>query len=358
MIAMRARLPRWGWLCAVVLSGALGAACLMPAYLVQATGGQLDLLARARPIDRVIQDPEVSLATRELLAELPELKRYAADHGLRVKKIYTSYVEVPPEATVWYVGAAEPLSFRSRRFCFPVAGCFTGLGWFDLDEALAYRDRMARRGYDVYLRPAAAYSTGGFFPDPVTSSMLSSGPDSVIDLANVIFHESVHATVLIPNQMFFNESLAEFIGDTLTVDYLAHKYGADSPLIRQFRADEAWRQTRVERLMDAYRALDALYRGTKSRAEKLREKEAILDALVVDLRLQRRPNNASLIELRMYKGGHDWFAETLGACGSVSGVLAAAKRLGQKDFQATLQEDLAPVAKRMAELCASRGATR
>lgn len=319
---------------------------------MQASAGQLDLLSRAQPIEELLLDPDVPLETRELLAELPELKRYAAAGGLRVKKIYTTYVEVAAEATVWFVGASDSLAFKSRRFCFPIAGCFTGLGWFDLDEALMYRDQMARKGYDVYLRPAAAYSTGGFFPDPVTSSMLTSGPNSVVDLANVIFHESVHATVLVPNQMFFNESFAEFIGDTMTVQYLSERYGEASPFIAEFASDEAWRKKRIERLMASYRDLDALYKAPLPRAEKLATKEKIIDALVSDLRLQRRPNNASLIELRLYKGGHDWFVDTLAACGTVKKMIAAAKRLRRKDFKVTLQEDLAPIAARLTTLCA------
>lgn len=347
--------PRHALLLAAVVSSLLTmGGCLTSRYLMQAGAGQFDLLTRARPIDEILYDPEVPLSTRELLAELDELKTFGRKAGLRIKRQYLDYVEVAPEATVWFVGAADPLSFKSRRFCFPIAGCFTGLGWFDLDEALIYQKEMRAKGYDVFVRPAAAYSTGGWFPDPVTSAMLTSGPSSLVDLANVIFHESVHATVLIHDQMFFNESFAEFIGDALTIQYFNAKHGEGNPLVAEFLADEVWRETRVQRLMTTYKELAALYAGTASRADKLAKKEKIIDSLVADLRLQRRPNNASLIEVRLYKGGQEQFAGALTACGTVPALLRASKRLRKRDFKTTMQEDLAPVATRLVALCGKK----
>ena len=102
--------------------------CLMTRYLSQAASGQLRLLSQARPIDEVIADPETPERTRVLLSEIAGIKAFGARMGLDTSKNYKKYVEVPASGTVWFVGAAPPLSFEARSWCFPIAGCFTGLG--------------------------------------------------------------------------------------------------------------------------------------------------------------------------------------------------------------------------------------
>ncbi|MEZ4365953.1 MAG: aminopeptidase [Kofleriaceae bacterium] len=149
-------------LLALVTCG-LGAGCLMPRYLAQAAYGQAGLLGGARPLDEVIADPEVPLRTRMLLAEVPEIKAYGASYGLDTRHNYHRYVELDGRAAVWFVGAADPLSFAPRRWCFPIVG-FTGLGWFDEDAAVRHRDELIAAGYDAFARPAGAYSPAAGSP--------------------------------------------------------------------------------------------------------------------------------------------------------------------------------------------------
>ncbi|HVV87463.1 MAG TPA: aminopeptidase [Kofleriaceae bacterium] len=330
----------------------LAGGCLMPRYLSQAVRGQLDLLQRARPIDQVIADPETPARTRVLLGEIAGIRAFAGHEGLRTGKNYRTYVEVAPEATVWFVGAADPLSFTPRRWCFPVAGCFTGLGWFDQDDAIHHRDQLLRAGYDAMARPAGAYSTGGWFHDPITSSMLDDGPDAFAELANVVLHESVHATVLIPDQPYFNEGLAEYVGDTLTGLWLAERFGPDAPELAAWQEVQAWQRTRMARLFSAYEELDELYKSTKSKADKLAAKKQIIDRLVADLDLWTRPNNANLVELRVYKASYDAFAKVREACGGdVRKLMKVAGTLKRGDFPAPVTEDLSPVLTIMEARC-------
>jgi predicted aminopeptidase len=325
--------------------------CLMTRYLSQATAGQLRLLSRARPIEQVIADPETPERTRVLLSEIAGIKAFGARNGLKTGRNYTKYVEVPASGTVWFVGAAPPLSFEARRWCFPIAGCFTGLGWFDEDVALAHRDALLRDGWDAMARPAGAYSTGGWFPDPVVSSMLSPHDDAFAELANVLLHESVHATVLIPDQMYFNEGLAEAIGDLLTDVWLIERFGAAAAERTAWTATQLRRRERVDRSFATYQALDALYQSARPDPEKLAEKTRILDQLVDDLRLWSRPNNASLVELRLYKAHYDGFARAARTCGGAPGLLAAADTLRRADFAETLQEDLEPALTLIEQRC-------
>jgi predicted aminopeptidase len=326
--------------------------CLMPRYLAQAAYGQLDLLQRARPISEVVADPDVPLRTRMLLSEIPDMKAFGAAHGLYTRHNYERYVELDESAAVWFVGASDPLDFAPRQWCFPIAGCFAGLGWFDVDAAFAQRNDLIARGYDAFARPADAYSTGGWFHDPVVSSMISAGDDAWSWLVNVILHESTHATVFIPDEPYFNEGFAEYIGDHLADDWLVRRFGADSDEVVRYRANLAKHAARTARQLTAYVALEAVYASGASRADKLAQKAAIIDALVADLNLRERPNNATLIELRVYRAAGDGFGRVQAACGgSLDRMIAAGKKLTRDDFTKPLQDDLGPVLRRMGDLC-------
>jgi predicted aminopeptidase len=325
--------------------------CLMPRYLAQAGYGQLDLLARARPIDEVVRDPDTSARTAMLLAEIPAIKEYGRSHGLSIRRNYTNFVAVPRPGVVWFVGAADPLKFKPLKWCFPIAGCFAGLGWFDEDEAIQHKLALDKLGYDTIVRPAAAYSTGGWFPDPVLSTMLGGGDDAFPELANVILHESVHATVLVPDQPFFNESLATYIADALTNHWIVERFGPGSPEELAWTLGQALHLPRVARQLDTYNQLKKLYDGPLPREEKLKQKARIIDELVDDLKLRRRPNNATLTETRVYNGGLAPLLDAHRACGDLRRLVRAAKTLTRGDFTKKLQDDLVPIGRLIAERC-------
>lgn len=334
-----------------LLAGISLGSCMMTRYLAQAGYGQLDLLGRARPIDEVVRDPNTPTRTAMLLAEIPEIKAYGRTYGLSLRRNYTKYVAVPRPGVVWFVGAADPLKFKPLKWCFPIAGCFAGLGWFDEEDALRHKKTLDARGLDTLVRPASAYSTGGWFPDPVLSTMLGGGDDAFPELADVILHESVHATVLIPDEPFFNESLASYIADVLTDHWIIERFGRGSPEELAWTLGQAVHLARVARQLDAYTQLKKLYDGSLPRDEKLKQKVRIIDELVADLQLRRRPNNASLTETRVYNGGLDPLIDAHRACGDVRRLIQAAKTLTRSDFSKALQEDLTPIGKRIAERC-------
>ena len=172
------------------------------------------------------------------------------------------------------------------------------------------------------------------------------------NVANVILHESVHATVFIPDEPFFNEGFAEYIADRMADDWVRTQFGETSAELVAYRDDQAERATRTARELRAYDELAALYAGHEPDAVKLAKKAAIIDAMVADLRLRYRPDNASLIELRVYRATGDGFATLQAACGgSLERMLAAGKRLRRADFAKDLEDDLAPVLRHLADLC-------
>ena len=338
----------------VVVAAAIALAapgCLMTRYLAQAAHGQLELLGKARPIEDVVRDPNTPVRTAMLLAEIPEIKQYGRSYGLVIKRNYATYSALGRPAAVWFVGAADPVAFKPLRWCFPIVGCFAGLGWFDEDEGVAQKLALDRQGYDTIIRPAAAYSTGGWFPDPVLSTMLGGGDDALPGLANVILHESVHATVLVPDEPFFNESFASYIADALTDHWIEVRFGPGSPEDLAWTLGEATRLPRTARLLDAYDQLKKLYDGSESRDKKLATKAKIIDELVADLHLRRRPNNASLTETRVYNGGVAPIAFAHRACGDARSLVNAGKTLTRADFAKTLQDDLTSVGNVLAARC-------
>lgn len=323
----------------------------MTRYLAQGAHGQLEMLGKAEKIEDVIKDPTTPTRTAMLLAAIPEIRKYGRTYGLSIKNNYKHYVWLGRPAAVWFVGAADPLAFKPLRWCFPIVGCFAGLGWFDEDEAVAQKIALERKGYDAIVRPAGAYSTGGWFPDPVLSSMLGGGDDAYPSLANVILHESVHATVLVPDQPFFNESFASYVADVLTDHWVEVHFGRGSQEELAWTLGQALSLPRAARQLQTYTELKKLYDSKVSREQKLKEKARIIDELVADLRIRRRPNNASLTETRVYNGGLDPLIEAHRACGDLRKLVLAGRTLKRSDFQKKLQEDLRPIGKLLGERC-------
>jgi predicted aminopeptidase len=342
----------------VLTAALLGSGCLMTRYLAQAANGQMVLLEKATPIEEVVADSNTPLRTALLLAEIPAIKDYGRSYGLSIKRNYATFSALGRPAAVWFVGAADPLAFRPRKWCFPIVGCFAGLGWFDEDEAVKHKLDLEAQGYDALVRPASAYSTGGWFPDPVLSTMLGGGDDAFPELANVILHESVHATVLVPDQPFFNESLASYVADVLTDHWIVERFGRGSPEELAWTLGQATGMNRTARLLDAYNQLKKVYESKATREEKLAKKAAIIDELVEDLRMRRRPNNASLTEVRVYNGGADALIDAHRACGDIRLLVEASKTLRRDDFSKTLQDDLAPIGQLIGKRCAQLEAKR
>src|SRR5690606_28195044 len=126
--------------------------------------------------------------------------------------------------------------------------------------------------------------------------MLSDSPGALASLVNTVLHESLHATVLIKDQQYYNESLAAFVGDTMAAHYLQRRSGEQMPAeLRAYLQGRRRGQQRAKRLNEVHQELDAVYKSPVSDAEKYERKEQIIDRLMNEMRLARRPNNATLI---------------------------------------------------------------
>jgi predicted aminopeptidase len=229
---------------------------------------------------------------------------------------------------MWVVSACDPLRFRPKTWTFPVIGSITYTGWFDRKEADAYAKELAGKGWDVDVRGSQAYSTLGWFTDPILSTMLSGGDDALGDLADVVLHESLHATFYIPGQSTLNESMASFVGDTLAAEYLLEAKGPDSIDKARFLDLRKKGEARGKRMKEAYAALEALYASKLPKAEKLAEKKRITEQLRADLKIQRPVTNATLIQYKTYGSGHEEMEKLLEVCGgSVPRMIKALQKV-------------------------------
>lgn len=308
MLALAA-VPRWCVapvstlrLVALLVLGLTVSGCFTTRYLWQAAGGQLDIMSRARPIELVVRDPRTPTRTAELLSAVPSIKHFGGDHGLTSTRNYQDYSDLGRGEAVWVVSACAPLSFQSMEWEFPVVGRVPYLGWFDTNDARDFALKLKKLGWDVELRGASAYSTLGWFDDPVLSTMLSDGDEALGELANVVLHESVHATVYLPGLADLNESLANFVADKLTTAYLAEARGPGSVEALAYAEAERGAAERHRSMHEAYEKLDALYRSSRSRADKLARKAEIIGELSDSISARRPINNATLAQFRTYNG--------------------------------------------------------
>jgi predicted aminopeptidase len=178
-------------------------------YVMQAAGGQLDVMANSRPIEHVLADPATPAPTRTKLETAVEAREFAVrELGLPDGRSYRSYADVGRPYAVWNVVATPEFSLQPRRWCFPVAGCVAYRGYFAEPPANAFAWKLVASGDDAIVEGVATYSTLGHLPDPLFSTMLGW---SETRLVGTIFHELAHERLYVPGDSAFNEAFASVV---------------------------------------------------------------------------------------------------------------------------------------------------
>jgi len=196
----------------VVALIAVGYLALAPTgrYLVRAAWAEGKILARRRPITDIVTDRRAGPATISKLRLVLAARTFAEDSiGLRAKQSFTTFSQLDRDTLVLVLSGAYRDRLVAYTWWFPVVGRVPYKGYFDFNAAKDAVRRLAADGFDVYLRPSAAFSTLGWFNDPLLSTSLRA--DS-LDLANTVIHELTHNTFYAPGQAVFNESFANFVG--------------------------------------------------------------------------------------------------------------------------------------------------
>jgi predicted aminopeptidase len=318
-------------------------------YLVQAAYGQRDIALRTRPLGDVIDDAKTPPRVRRLLGLVGSIKQFGERHGLTPTSNYESYADLERPAAVWVVSACEPLRFRSKKWTFPIVGSVPYLGWFRKSDADRLGRELEGQGWDVDVREAAAYSTLGWFRDPVLSTMIADGDEALGELSDTVLHESLHATIYISAQTHFNESLANFVGDELANVYLAETLGKDAPELRAFLLYKRRAAAHASVLHLAYARLEEIYASNLPDDVKWSEKEGLLEQVRRALGWRKRLTNATLSDFKQYHTGRRDLEALFDTCGDDWGrFLRLLKTIDAKSFSEPQMKDWGPVVRRLA----------
>ncbi len=243
-------------------------------YYWQSASGQLDLVARAKPIPDVIADTS-DAALKRRLERVQKMRSFASrELALPDNASYTRYTEVDRPFVVWNVFASPELSLEPRKWCFPIAGCVSYRGYFREDEARAEAERLHAAGDDVAVSGVPAYSTLGYFDDPVLSTFVR-WPEP--EVARMIFHELSHQVVYVKDDTQFNESFAVAVEEAGLERWL--RADGDAAM-QQYRTRSLQQRAAFRDLTREARAeLAALYASSLSDADKRVRKAQVLAAM-------------------------------------------------------------------------------
>jgi predicted aminopeptidase len=308
---------------ALLLLVVLLAGCDTLSYYGQAIGGQLSILSAARPVDQWIGDPETSPDLRKQLELARSMRRFASEQlALPDNSSYTSYAELGRPYVVWNVFAAPELSVEPKKECFPFTGCVSYRGFFSESEARKHAETLREQGYDVHVGGVAAYSTLGWFSDPLLSSFIRY-PD--VQLARLIFHELAHQVVYARGDTAFNESFAVAVEEEGVKRWLDAQ-GRNAEL-EAFRASQARREKFAQDVKATRTKLGTIYNDPAlSKEAKLREKRLVYEKLHTAYPfIPADANNAFLASVALYTELVPQFQEMLRQAGSLPAFYAKVK---------------------------------
>jgi predicted aminopeptidase len=317
--------------------------CSQLSYYTQSVRGQLDVWRREAPIEEVIERPATRPELKEKLALALRIREYASrELALPQNDSYRRYADLQRPYIVWNVFAAPEFSVKPVQWCFVMAGCVSYRGYFAKADANAFAANAAQQGHDVRVAGVPAYSTLGWFADPVLNTFVDYPP---AELARLVFHELAHQVVYVKDDTVFNESFAVAVEREGLKRWLA-AHGSDADRDTQARM----RRYRSEfvALVQARRAkLDALYarggapdelRAAKraSFAEMRTEYEALKAGwggyAGYDRWFEQPPNNALLASVNLYTQRVAAFEALLREHGhDLSKFYAAVKALARMD---------------------------
>lgn len=299
---------------AIAIAIAIGASFLScsPGYVIRAAWEEARILARRRSIADMLNDPTLDMETRAKLELVVQARSFAArDLGLDVGDSYTSFSDLGRDTLALVLSASPVNRLAAHTWWFPVVGRVPYKGFFSREAAEKEAGKLEERNYDTYLRPTAAFSTLGWFPDPLLSTVL--GQDSV-GLVETVVHEVTHNTLFVSGHVKFNESFANFVGSVGAIEFFCGR-GHDERLCDVARG--RWHDTvRLSEFLDRmWSELESLYAEELPVDELIPRRATLLAELAESFRTDYAPtmrtpgfsrfdparlNNASLIARHLY----------------------------------------------------------
>lgn len=319
-------MKRFGVVAALLLT-AVFAGCASPAYYLQAVGGQLEILRASRPLAEATADPRLPADLRQRLRVAAQIRDFASHElGLPDNGSYRKFADLGRAYVAWNVFVAAPLSVEAKQWCFPFAGCVSYRGYFSQTAAEDFATERRAAGDDVFVAGVPAYSTLGWFDDPILNTFVRY-PE--VELARLLFHELAHQVVYVAGDTTFNESFAVAVEEAGLARWVdTHR----TPAQREAFGKMSQRRHEFHALVrNARDRLSRVYRGSGTTTEKLAEKARILAALQAEYRALRDGpwsdfagydrwfdgpiNNATLASVGLYVDGLPAFRALLADSG-------------------------------------------
>jgi len=286
--------------------------CSSLAYLGQAANGQSQVMRRARPMAEVIDDPATSPQLADKLRLAQRFRQFAvAELGLPDNASYTRYADVQRPYVLWNVVSTPALSLSPVQSCFPIAGCLAYRGYYAEADAARYASERRAAGDDVFMYGVAAYSTLGWFADPLLNTTARYDDAS---LARLIFHELAHQLIYVKDDSTFNEAFATAVELEGYERWL--RQTGDAQQLARYQREEVQRAAFRNLMEQGRQRLRAIYADTADAADKQRRKAEALAALAEDYQALKRqlgaaswgydawfqpvPNNAHFVALATY----------------------------------------------------------
>lgn len=312
-------------------------------YLFDQGAGFYHTVYLAHDIEKLRASGTIDEPTERLFDRVDDIRSFAfSELGLQRSENFTRYTPLDRNHLVSVVHAVRDDRMRRHTWYYPLFGHMFYRGYWNEEHAEAEARRLEGEGYDAIVRPVHAFSSLGYFRDPVYSFMRNYDD---YRLANLIIHEEMHANVWINGQNVYNEEIATFVGDEGAALYIAHKFGTDSDEYRRIADGRADREQYREWIRGVYRELTDAYTNLRSREERLAAKEKIFadaqallaenyDAMFTTDRYRsvaERPLNNAVIDLSYSYAGdltlyYDLYEQVGGDLSAVIDIMRSSRR--------------------------------
>jgi predicted aminopeptidase len=255
---------------------AIMAGCSQFSYYTQSASGQMEIINKRKPIVDVIADPATKPALKKKLETVLRIRDFASQElGLPDNQSYRGYTDLQRPYVVWNVFVTDEFSLKPREWCFPVAGCVGYKGYFAEAEANRFAEEQKQKAGDVFIGTVPAYSTLGYFDDPVLNTFIHY-PDA--ELARLIFHELAHQVVYVKDDSEFNESFATTVEKEGLRRWLLKNNEASQEI--NIATTELRKIEFNQLLVETKQKLEMLYKSEQNEASKRAAKKEIFSVLL------------------------------------------------------------------------------
>lgn len=249
--------------------------CSTIGYYGHVTKGHLSIISQRKDVDKLLKKDDLDANLKRQLKLVVDARQFAVTQlQLPDNDSYLKYVDLERPYVVWNVFAADELALTAKQHCFPVAGCVVYRGYYNEEAAKQAAESLAQQGYDVHVGGVAAYSTLGWFDDPLLNTMLRWEDWAIVQL---IFHELSHQKLYLKNDSGFSEALATAVAQLGLQQWLETQQQTD--LIARIQTYRDRQQQFNQLLLETRGELDSVYNSNKSDTEKRTLKQQVIASL-------------------------------------------------------------------------------